>query len=367
MKKLFSTVPLALAILATSVFPVLASDVKISESNPTTITTNILYSKKTVKVSKVILDEKMITINVGSSKKLTPTITPTTATNPNVTWSSNQPKVATVDSNGNVTGVKVGTAVIKVVSVEGKKKTTCLVKVVKANDLTINSISDITETVNQGEEYLLPETVEATMTDGTKKQVPVTWNPLTVDTSEIGEQVFNGSVIGYEEYVRLTLTVIDEVSIQSIVPFEIYTLAGTLPVLPATGTALMNDSTEEYVEITWDTVPESSYATAGTVTLTGTVAESDTVKATATVTVDNATLPNLSVTEVYVPTIYIAVGQAFNLPATVYTKMSDGILRYVPVTWNPSTVDTSEIGAQVFNGSVIGYSEQVTLTVMVED
>jgi Bacterial surface proteins containing Ig-like domains len=364
-KRVLAAVMLANVMLFTSVLPVIASEANFSKSTPTT--TNILYSKKGVKVTKVILNKKSTTINVGSSEKLIPTISPATATNKDVIWNSNQPKVATVDSNGNVTGVKVGTAVITVVSVEGKKKTTCLVKVVKANDLTISSVSDISQTVNQDQEYLLPETVEATMSDGTKKQVSVTWNPTTVDTSQIGEQIFNGSVSGYSKYVKLTLTVIGEVSIKSIVPIEIYTLAGTSPVLPETGTAIMTDSTEKSVAITWDAVPESSYAAAGTFTLTGTIAESDTVKATATVTVDDAALPNLSVTEVYAPTMHINVGQAFNLPAIVYTKMSDGILRYVPVTWNPSTVDTSQVGEQIFNGSVLGYSGQVTLTVIVEN
>lgn len=46
---------------------------------------------------------------------------------------------------------------------------------------TISSISDISKTINQGDTYSLPSTVEATMSDGSKKQVAVTWTPS--DTS----------------------------------------------------------------------------------------------------------------------------------------------------------------------------------------
>jgi uncharacterized protein YjdB len=57
-------------------------------------------------------------ITVGNSVILTPTITPTNATNQTLIWTTSNPAVAAV-SNGVVTGLKAGTAVIKVTTLDG--------------------------------------------------------------------------------------------------------------------------------------------------------------------------------------------------------------------------------------------------------
>ncbi|MBT2738102.1 Ig-like domain-containing protein [Bacillus sp. ISL-7] len=49
-------------------------------------------------------------------------ISPTNATNKLITWSSNNTKVATVDSKGNVKAIKAGSAVITVTTKDGVKK-----------------------------------------------------------------------------------------------------------------------------------------------------------------------------------------------------------------------------------------------------
>lgn len=72
---------------------------------------------------------------------------------------------------------------------------------------TISSISDITKTIYVGDQYSLPTTVEATMTDGTKEQVEVTWNPSTVDSSKIRVFNYEGTVQEYKNLVSLILTV----------------------------------------------------------------------------------------------------------------------------------------------------------------
>lgn len=63
-------------------------------------------------------------VSVGSSIKLTATVTPENATNKNVTWSSSNTRIAKVDQNGNVTGVKAGKVTITVTTVEGGHKAT---------------------------------------------------------------------------------------------------------------------------------------------------------------------------------------------------------------------------------------------------
>ena len=82
-----------------------------------------------VSVTNVSLNKTNLTIKVGTNDTLSATIAPTTATNKNVTWSSSNTAVATVDSNGKVVGVKAGSAVITVTTVDGSKKATCTVTV----------------------------------------------------------------------------------------------------------------------------------------------------------------------------------------------------------------------------------------------
>ena len=55
----------------------------------------------------------------GCSKSISNTISPSYATNKNLVWTSSDESVATVDENGVVTGVSVGSAVITAVTVDG--------------------------------------------------------------------------------------------------------------------------------------------------------------------------------------------------------------------------------------------------------
>ena len=82
----------------------------------------------TYKVTGVSLDKTSLNLNPGKEGTLTATITPSNATNQNVTWESSDTKVATVD-NGLVTAVAEGTATITVTTADGGKTATCEVTV----------------------------------------------------------------------------------------------------------------------------------------------------------------------------------------------------------------------------------------------
>ena len=62
-----------------------------------------------VSVTGVTLDKTSDTVTVGDSFTLTATVAPENATNKNVSWSSSDSTVATVDQSGKVTAVKAGT------------------------------------------------------------------------------------------------------------------------------------------------------------------------------------------------------------------------------------------------------------------
>lgn len=81
-----------------------------------------------VPVTGVSLDKPSAELEVGGTLTLTKTIEPANATNQNVTWSSTNVEVATVE-NGTVTAKAVGTADIIVTTEDGGKKATCTVTV----------------------------------------------------------------------------------------------------------------------------------------------------------------------------------------------------------------------------------------------
>jgi uncharacterized protein YjdB/C1A family cysteine protease len=72
-----------------------------------------------VLVTGIKLSQSNVDLEVGESITLSATVTPSDATNRAVNWSSNKTSVATVDSNGKVTAVAEGTAVITCTAADG--------------------------------------------------------------------------------------------------------------------------------------------------------------------------------------------------------------------------------------------------------
>ena len=72
-------------------------------------------------VKSLKLNPKKMTLALYGSQQLGLTIKPADAFNPNISWTSSNPAVASVDQNGWVAGLSGGTAVITAVSGNGKK------------------------------------------------------------------------------------------------------------------------------------------------------------------------------------------------------------------------------------------------------
>lgn len=81
-----------------------------------------------VAVTEVRLDKPSAELEVGGTLALTATVEPANATNKDVSWSSSDENVATVE-NGTVTAVAVGTAVITVKTADGGKEAKCTITV----------------------------------------------------------------------------------------------------------------------------------------------------------------------------------------------------------------------------------------------
>lgn len=132
-------------------------------------------------VTEVKLDKSELILNVGQSEQLTATVLPEDAENKNVTWSSDNESIATVDTEGTVTAVAAGNARITVTTEDGGKKAYCRVMVAE-EQISVTGVSlDKTELeLKEGETATLTATVMPE--NATNKNVKWTTNDESVAT-----------------------------------------------------------------------------------------------------------------------------------------------------------------------------------------
>ena len=85
-----------------------------------------------IHVESVVIDSQTINLVVGETRTLSATVSPENATDKGLTYASSDESVLTVSSDGKVTAVAEGTAVITITSVDGSKTATINVVVGKA-------------------------------------------------------------------------------------------------------------------------------------------------------------------------------------------------------------------------------------------
>ena len=159
---------LSLLLTPTLTSPTLASEDSYQQSQQS------LTATKTIKPTKVTLNKKTTSININSTEQLIPTIFPSTATNQSVTWKSSNTKIVTVDSTGNIKGIKKGKATITVKTVDNKKTAKCIVTVKTIPIINVTNITIDAENIsmNVGDSDILTTTITP---DNTTNQ-NVTWN-----------------------------------------------------------------------------------------------------------------------------------------------------------------------------------------------
>ena len=100
-----------------------------TEDGGKTATCKVTVKAKAVPVTGVDVKPWSVTIGANGTTKLTCTVAPSNATNRNVRWESDNPSVATVDSDGNVRAVSAGVAKVSAVTEDGGFRSGCTVTV----------------------------------------------------------------------------------------------------------------------------------------------------------------------------------------------------------------------------------------------
>ena len=80
-------------------------------------------------VKKVRFAKKSYTVKKGKTIELKPIISPRTASDQKVTWKCSNKKIAVIDKNGKVKGLRKGKVKITVTTRDGRKKATCILNV----------------------------------------------------------------------------------------------------------------------------------------------------------------------------------------------------------------------------------------------
>jgi uncharacterized protein YjdB len=119
------------------------------------------YCEVTVRqpVKGLMLNFSEKTIYTRGTFQLSASITPSSATNLDVTWKSSNEKVATVSKNGEITGITGGTAVITCTTVDGGFAATCVVIVREA--VTTVKLNYETYNLGKGKSFTLTAAVSA--------------------------------------------------------------------------------------------------------------------------------------------------------------------------------------------------------------
>lgn len=148
---------------------------------------------ESVHVESITINQPTLSLELGSVGQLTTTILPTDVSNTNVTWTSSDLSVATVDAQGVVTAVSAGTATITVTTSDGSKTATCAVTVtnpvVHVESVSLNKTS-LSLTVGG------TETIQATVSPSTASNTNVTWSSSNTSVATVSNGTVTAQAVG---------------------------------------------------------------------------------------------------------------------------------------------------------------------------
>ena len=162
----------------------------ISENGKTASCTITVNKKDTnITITEVRLNKSTETLTEGDKTTLTATVLPENTTDSkNVSWSSSNSEVATVDANGTVTAKRAGTAIITATSENGKTASCTVTVSRKEIPITEISLDKSSATLTEGETTTIVATV---LPENTTDSKSVSWSS---SNSEVATVDANGTV-----------------------------------------------------------------------------------------------------------------------------------------------------------------------------
>ncbi len=131
-------------------------------------------------VSEIKLNSSSLTVDIGKTAQLTAIISPQKALNKSLTWKSSDTDVATVDANGKVTAVTLGTATITATAADvGGVSASCEVTVTQlVSEITLNKTSLSLKTGGS-------ETFTATVAPSNASNKGLTWKSSDTEVATV--------------------------------------------------------------------------------------------------------------------------------------------------------------------------------------
>ena len=312
-------------------------------------------AQEQIPVESISVSKTSAELVEGESITLTAKITPSNATNKDISWKSDNSGVATVDQNGNVTAVKAGKATISVISEEGGKSATCVVtvkaKVINVSSVTLNKTS---ASLKVGETITLEATVNPS--DATDKTL--SWSSSNEDIAIVSNGVVIAKKIGSAtitakagektascailvEATSVTSISIDKTS-ASLKVGETVTLIARVNPDDATDKTVFWTSSDEAVAVVFNGVVIAKKV--GTATITAKAGDK-----TATCTITVVATPVTSIT-LNKTSASLKAGETVTLTATV--NPSDATDK--TVTWTTSDATVATVNNGVVTAKKVG-------------
>lgn len=165
----------------------------------------VTVTPKPIPVESISLNFTKLKLKKGEKLALVATITPSYATNQNVTWSSSNTSVVTVDEKGNLDALEFGDATVTVVTEDGGLEAKCDITVDAKGELRIETVDLPAGTFKMGFDGCMmaqPDerpTHQVTLTQGFRMSTYETTNTqfcFFLNDKQVGEDgMYNGHLL----------------------------------------------------------------------------------------------------------------------------------------------------------------------------
>lgn len=243
-----------------------------------------------------------------------------------LTWTSSDESVVTVDGSGIVSAVGSGTATVSVSAADEAEPLASIDLTVAAQQVGVPNVCGMTlenaRAALEAAGLVVGDAITGDeASDPSVNGVVYDQDPAADTLVDAGTQV---NLTAYADYVAPQAT-----GCEAVEPVE--TEAGVAPELPATVTVYWSKGDPTQEPVSWDDIDPALYAEGGNFQVSGTVGNTG-LTTTADVTVKAKPAPAIvSLEDVNVTT---PSGTAPELPETASATMSDGTTSAVNVTWN---------------------------------